>query len=137
MRGGSGRGFVLAATVVLVAVGLAGCGGGDGDGDAATRQVRVDYSSDEFGSFALQNFPEKVSVRPGDTIEFKQTWTGEPHTVTGGSSVSKIVVAGSAWIDFFEAYESLLSMGAVPNAEDPGDATVGDVAKAIAAAKDT
>ena len=125
----------MAAVAVSVLVAGA-CGGGEGS--SATRRVLVDHSSDEFASFSLFNFPEKVTVRPGDVVEFKQTWTGEPHTVTGGTLVSEQLESGAAWIEFFEAFEGLASAGEpVPNPEDPGDATAGDLAKAVAGAKDT
>ena len=104
------------------------CGGAG----STKRTVFVDFSSDEFASFALFYFPEKVVVRQGDTVEFKQTWTGEPHTVTGGSIVNEKLVAGSTWLEFFESYEALLSAGAaLPNPEAPGDATVADLANAL------
>jgi plastocyanin len=44
----------------------------------------VDYSSDRYASSLLGYFPAEVQVHPGDTVLFRQTWTGEPHTVTGG-----------------------------------------------------
>lgn len=129
------RRVVLALGVVLGLV-AAACGGGDG-GAGATRQVLVDYSSDEFASFALFNFPGKVTVHQGDTVQFKQTWTGEPHTVTGGTSVAETIGGGLGWLDFFEGFEGLLSSGAeLPDPENPGDATVGAFWKTVAAADD-
>jgi plastocyanin len=123
----------MAAAAIAVVSGACSSGGDD----TATRQVRVDHSSDEYPSFVLQNFPEKVSVHRGDTVEFKQTWTGEPHTVTGGTSVSDKVRSGAAWIDFFDAFETMASSGVeLPNPEDPGDATFGDFSKAFQGAKD-
>jgi plastocyanin len=136
VRSGSWKRRAVASVVVLLAAsGLSACGGGDGDGPT-TRQVRVDYSSDEYGSFALFNFPAKVTVRQGDTLEFKQTWTGEPHTVTGGTAVTKLVSDGVMWFDFFDAYGALQETGEVPNPDDPGTATAGDLAKGVAGAKD-
>jgi plastocyanin len=126
------------AALVLV-TGACGGGGGGGSGDGGTtRTVLVDFSSDEFASFALFNFPETVKVRPGDTLVFKQTWTGEPHTVTGGSAVDDILQDSGSWIEFFESFESLASQGEpLPNPDAPGDATLGDLTKAVQAAKDT
>lgn len=72
-------------TMALVA---ASCGGAE-DSGPQTRTVRVDYASDEFASALLSYFPIKVSLRPGDSVVFKQTWTGEPHTVTMGTMVDK------------------------------------------------
>jgi plastocyanin len=122
--------------MVLIA---GGCGGGgSGDEGAATRTVLVDYSSDEFASFALYNYPAKVTVRQGDTVVFKQTWTGEPHTVTGGTSVGEILEDSAAWLEFFESFEGLASQGEpLPNPENPGDSTLGDLTKAVQGAKDT
>jgi plastocyanin len=135
MRSTTGRAGVMVVVASLVAMLLGACS--DGGGGGTTRQVLVDYSSDEYGSFALFNFPEKVTVRQGDTVEFKQTWTGEPHTVTGGTVVSEKIAGAQTWIDFFDSFEALLPTGAVPNPEDPGDATAGDLAKGLAAASDT
>ncbi|HUP85173.1 MAG TPA: hypothetical protein VM143_05845 [Acidimicrobiales bacterium] len=131
MRAGMVRAMALAAGVFLLS---GACGGGEG---FATRRVQVDHSSDQFATFALFNFPAKVTVRRGDAVEFKQTWTGEPHTVTGGASVTKTLREGSAWVDFFDAYDSLLGSGEpLPNPDKPGNATVGDLAKAMHGAKD-
>lgn len=127
------RGTILTAVVALVAALVGSCGGED----AEVRRVLVDYSSDEFASFALFNYPAKVTVRQGDVLEFKQTWTGEPHTVTGGTTVDATLRDGAAWLDFFEGFEGLLGSGAeLPDPEDPGDATVGDLARAANAAED-
>jgi plastocyanin len=124
----------LGAVVALFAGVAVACGD---DGGGTTRQVLVDYSSDEFASFALLNFPDTVKVRQGDTIDFKQTWTGEPHTVTGGTSVTETLQDGKVWVDFFESFEGLASAGAaLPNPDDPGDATAGDLATAVAEAED-
>jgi plastocyanin len=53
-------------------------------GGSQTRTVLVDYSSDRYASSLFDYFPTEVEVHPGDTVLFRQTWTGEPHTVTGG-----------------------------------------------------
>ena len=136
MRSNSWRmGAALAAALALVA---GGCGASGDGGGGATRTVLVDYSSDEFASFALFNFPAKVTIRQGDSVVFKQTWTGEPHTVTGGTTVGAILEDAASWVDFFEAFEGLASQGEpVPNPEASGDATMGDLAKAVQGAKDT
>ena len=124
-----------AALLAAAALTVTGCGG-EGDGPA-TRTVLVDHSSDEFATFSLYNFPDKVTVRRGDVVEFKQTWTGEPHTVTGGTTVDATLRDGAAWLDFFEGYEALGASGAeIPNPDAPGAATVGDFTKAINGAGD-
>ena len=123
---------------MLISGACGGGGGGSGDGEALERTVFVDWASDEFASFYLFNFPEKVAVRQGDTVVFKQTWTGEPHTVTGGVAVSAGIEAGESWFTFFDAFESLARSGAaLPNPDDPGDATVADFAEAVNTAEAT
>ena len=105
-----------ALAVALVLAILAGaCGGGDGDGDGGgsaggfepaeggeERTVLVDYRHDEFTSAFLRYYPEKVTVRQGDVVNFRQTWTGEPHSVTMGKVVDNIFEYG----ELFEKYES-------------------------------
>lgn len=79
------RGLALAGFGIAVAV--TGCSGGDDS--AAT--ILVDYSHDEFATQFIKYFPEHVRVHPGDTITFKQAWTGEPHTVTLGTKVQDVL----------------------------------------------
>jgi plastocyanin len=132
MRAGTVRALALAGAMAL----LGGSCGGGGE-EFATRRVLVDHSSDEFATFALFNFPDKVTVRQGDAVEFKQTWTGEPHTVTGGTAVTTKLREGAAWDAFFEAYGGLAGAGEdIPDPENPGDVTVGEATKALRAAKD-
>jgi plastocyanin len=81
------RRFVgVVAVFVLV---LTACGNGGGSTRAAgggeVRTVLVDYKHDQFSSSFFRYYPKKVTVRPGDTVRFKQSWTGEPHSVTAGS----------------------------------------------------
>ena len=92
--------------LVLVSSLLASCGDGDGsadDGDGEERSVLVDFRHDEFASAFLQYYPEHLEIRPGDTIEFRQAWTGEPHSVTLG----KIVDDFSELFERFGEYESI------------------------------
>lgn len=119
--------------VLLILVNVAACGRGN---DAA-RTVLVDYSSDKYASFAFENFPSQVAVTPGQTVVFKQTWTGEPHTVTGGSMIDKQLGKGKHWLKFFDAFDALMTAGAeLPNPDEPGEATVGDFAKGVRGSKD-
>jgi plastocyanin len=82
------RRMVIAVGVALALLATA-CGTGDsaGAGGGEVRTVLVDYQHDEFASAFLRYYPEKVTVRPGDTVRFKQQWTGEPHSVTMGQVV--------------------------------------------------
>jgi plastocyanin len=73
---------------------MAGCGGDDpatGAGaHGAERTVLVDYQHDQFASSFVQFYPKQVAVHPGDTVTFRQTWTGEPHSVTMGTLVDDL-----------------------------------------------
>jgi plastocyanin len=73
--------LVIGALVVLPACGGDGAGSGDGE----NRTVLVDYNHDEMAASFLAYYPRSVSVHPGDTVTFKQAWTGEPHSVTAGT----------------------------------------------------
>jgi plastocyanin len=72
------RGVVAALAFLATAV-LAACGGG-----GRVRTVLIDFDHDEFAGTFASYFPRNVSVHPGDTVVFRQAWTGEPHTVTMG-----------------------------------------------------
>lgn len=126
----------VVAALALVLTSSSACGGLLGGG-AEERTIFVDFSHDEFNSFFLFNFPKKVDVHPGTTLVFKQTWTGEPHTVTGGTIVDESLAAGQNWIRFFEAFDGLASAGVpLPDPENPGDATFADFAEALEGAED-
>ncbi len=123
-------------SVLLVALALvsASCdslpfGGGGGD----ERTILVDYSHDEFASFYLFNFPKKVQVTPGMKLNFRQTWTGEPHTVTGGTLVDEAIQ--NDLLKFVEAFENLAGAGVeLPNpdaGELPESITVGSVIETV------
>ena len=121
-------------SVMLVALALvsSSCDGlpfGGGGGDERT--ILVDYSHDEFASFYLFNFPKEVSVTPGMKLVFRQTWTGEPHTVTGGTVVDESL--GSPLLKFVTAFEALAGQGVeLPNPDGPPTgATVGDAIEAV------
>jgi plastocyanin len=78
------RTFLVCASLLTV-VALPACGGGSGSGSGENRTVLIDYNHDEFAGSLLAYFPRSVSVHPGDTVTFKQAWTGEPHSVTMGT----------------------------------------------------
>jgi len=82
--------MVVMATVALIATGCGGSASSPGSGSGAQRTVLVDYKHDEFASSFLSYFPNKVTVRPGDRVTFKQAWSGEPHSVTMGSVVDSM-----------------------------------------------
>ena len=93
------RGLLIAVVATLLVAGA--CGGGGGKKTAAgtttagsqTRTVQVDNTTDKFNGAFLAYFPKAVTVRPGDTVEFKEHWSGEAHTVTMGSIVEPILQA--------------------------------------------
>ncbi len=81
----------LAAGLVVLA---SACGGG-GESSGVRRLVQVDYRNDEFGSHFWRFFPRSIDAHPGDTVDFHQTWTGEPHTVTLGTIVDRAISSGN------------------------------------------
>lgn len=80
------RGLVV---VVLLGLVAAGCSKGE---SAATRTVLVDNKASGFVGSFLAYYPKALHVHAGDTIDFKEVWSGEPHSVTMG----KLVEAGLA-----------------------------------------
>jgi plastocyanin len=112
--------FGIAFAMLLLVAGA--CGDGDGGGDGARfepadggeeRTVLVDYRHDEFTSAFLRYYPEKVQVHPGDVVTFRQTWTGEPHSVTMGKVVDDALVAGARF-EKYESEEEALAGGETP-----------------------
>lgn len=103
----SGR-MVLA---VLAVVGLvaAGCGddddegtedasdttttvgddGGDDAGEPIT--IGIDGKSDDVNMFAFRYFPDKVQAHAGDTLVYESRFTGEPHSITFGTSIDEAI----------------------------------------------
>jgi plastocyanin len=67
----------------LALTGLAACSSGGGN----SRTIEVDYHSDDFAGSFLGYYPRDVTVTPGMTLKFHQTWTGEPHSVTLGKVI--------------------------------------------------
>jgi plastocyanin len=76
--------LALVAVILLLATGCLGGGGND-------KTIFVDFQHDEFASFLIKNFPSKVTVAQGDDLVFSQYWTGEPHSVTGGTLVDELM----------------------------------------------
>ena len=79
--------------VTLMLGGTALACGPDVEGE---RNVRVDYRHDEFASHFWRFFPTSIAVHPGETVEFEQQWTGEPHTVTMGTRVEQALAQMTA-----------------------------------------
>jgi len=75
----------ISVLLIAVLVGLPACGGGSSSSSGAVRTILVDFNYDQFATSYLGFFPTVAAVHPGDTIDFKQAWTGEPHTVTMGT----------------------------------------------------
>jgi plastocyanin len=102
---------VLVALVLVSAV-LTSCGDDDatGAGNGEERSVLVDFRHDEFAGAFLQYYPEHLKVRPGDTVQFRQAWTGEPHSVTFGKFVD----------DFIELFPLVEQYPSVPAAREGG-----------------
>jgi plastocyanin len=83
----------LGRLFVALAVVMVGCGSSGGSSSGpVTRSVRVDHNFDEFATSFLAYFPQEIDARPGDTIEFKQEWTGEGHSVSLGTLVDKAII---------------------------------------------
>ncbi|HUR76591.1 MAG TPA: hypothetical protein VMZ22_01490 [Acidimicrobiales bacterium] len=121
------------ALVVCVVLSVfAACGGAS----SGQRTVLVDYDGDEFSSSVFSNYPAKLEAKPGQTVVFKQAWTGEPHTVTGGAFVNDVLAKSKDWLAFFENFDKLLASGAdIPDPENPGEATFAQFAAGLASAK--
>jgi len=81
------RKVLLCVLAAAIAVGVAACGSNNKSSGAQSRTVQVDGTSDKFNSAFLEYFPKRVTVHPGDTVDFHENWTGEPHTVTMGTLV--------------------------------------------------
>src|SRR4051812_36908411 len=66
----------------LAVMGLGACSGGGGGN---SRTIQVDYHSDDFAGSFFGYYPREVTVKPGMTLKFHQTWAGEPHSVSTGT----------------------------------------------------
>jgi plastocyanin len=82
-------------TVLIGALGVAitSCGGA---ASGASRTVLVDFSHDQFAGGFIGYFPNEVTLHPGDTVDFRQAWNGEPHTVTMGTMVDAAMTVYAA-----------------------------------------
>jgi plastocyanin len=89
------RRSILCVMVAVLGLGTVACGSSSSSG-AQTRTVQVDNTTDKFNGAFLQYFPKAVTVHPGDTVDFHENWTGEPHTVTMGGLVDTALKAVDA-----------------------------------------
>src|SRR5262245_6703929 len=86
--------LVLLGVVALVA---AGCGDDKDTASTTTTTpekavtVQVDNRSDAFNFEAIAYYPDKLTVAPGTEVDFHSNFQGEPHTVTFGASVDKLL----------------------------------------------
>lgn len=92
--------------IALLALVATSCARG-AEAGTETRTILADFRHDEFASIFLKFFPRVVTVRPGDTLQFKQTWTGEPHTVTMGTTVDTAMATVVPFIEMQEKGEPL------------------------------
>ncbi|HVV35601.1 MAG TPA: plastocyanin/azurin family copper-binding protein [Acidimicrobiales bacterium] len=113
----------LGGAVAIAAGVLTACGGG---GSTATRTVRVDYRADEFPSSFLGYYPRNVIVHPGDTVVFKQTWSGEPHSVTMGTVVDNFIKY-EPLMEKYDSREAALADGVPQSTVDAVDAAAAKV----------
>jgi plastocyanin len=92
-----------------VIVGLVFVANGCVGGGTQARTVLVDHEEDQFATSMLAYFPDSIDARPGDTIVFRQTWTGEPHSVTMGTEVDKLGKLVKPFVKLFKksGYEGL------------------------------
>ncbi|MGH9274808.1 MAG: hypothetical protein ACRDZU_09190 [Acidimicrobiales bacterium] len=93
-----GRTF-LAAMAVLALV-AAGCGDDDDSGATTTTAgddgggpitIGIDGKSDDVNMFAFRYFPDKVQAHAGDTLVYEARFTGEPHSITFGTSIDEAI----------------------------------------------
>jgi plastocyanin len=105
MRGRRALATTLGVVVVALATGLVGCVPSQSE-----VTVLVDYSHDEFATQFMRYFPDRTQVHPGDTVTFRQTWTGEPHTVTLGTLVDDVLEVTKPLVEEY---------GHLPEAEIP------------------
>lgn len=62
-------------------------------GGPQTVEVGVDSASgeDAWAGGYIHYFPDKVTVHPGDTVTYKSTFTGEPHSVAFGTDIQALI----------------------------------------------
>jgi plastocyanin len=89
-----------ALAAALVSVLMSACSSDSGN----SRTIEVDYRSDDFAGAFLGYYPRDLTVTPGMTLKFHQTWTGEPHTVTFGAVADEGLKNAPALMQLFRDY---------------------------------
>lgn len=79
------------ALVGVLALATAACNTGTTTDGAQAVGVNVDWDDEDLNTAFFAYFPARLTVHPGDTLEFTAADTGEPHTVTFGTKISQAV----------------------------------------------
>lgn len=91
----------IAAGITVLALAAAGCGDDD-EGSSGTTEtteasesgpitVGIDGHSDDVNMSAFGYFPASVKAHPGDTIVYESRFTGEPHSITFGTTIDEAI----------------------------------------------
>jgi plastocyanin len=56
-----------------------------------TVQVGVDGTNETYNAAYFAYFPDKVTVHPGDTVHYKSSFRGEPHSIAFGTDITALV----------------------------------------------
>src|SRR5437870_5772060 len=81
--------MVKRAVIIVLGLALvAGACGKSNSAKAATVGVQVDAKRAGLPVAFTAYFPDQVTVHAGDTVDFTEVFSGEPHTVTLGTLVS-------------------------------------------------
>jgi plastocyanin len=56
-----------------------------------TVQVGVDGTNDTYNAAYFHYFPDTVTVHPGDTVRYKSSFRGEPHSIAFGSDIQALI----------------------------------------------
>ncbi len=86
---------VLIAVFAAVALVAAACSKAEPTPVPLTLAVQVDGKASTYNSTFLAYFPNELTARPGDTVQFKLVDTGEPHTVTFGTLADQALAAAA------------------------------------------
>src|SRR5205823_5744199 len=79
------KAFVLLAALALLG---AACGSSSSHGGGSASNpvtIQVDGKAPGFHGGFLHYYPKALTVHPGDSVDFHNNFSGEPHTVTFGT----------------------------------------------------